>query len=275
MLQTHEAQTQIMLDVTAFSCPAIGKFRNDSHRLATLQLEAELHSWHDCFVAYVSTQKAYVEALGAWLSKFIAPEVGFYSSCRSSPLPPGRINGPPALVTCHDWLMSLENLPVMHVRGAMKCFGKDIHALWTQQGVEQHQKRKVDGLAKELDRRTLVLQRAERRILEAKISGKGSESDMFNGIEYLAERKKVLDLFKKRLESEKAKHQISMQETQQITINGFQMGFSSVFQSLAEFSKSCVQMYADLVRQSENAEVAKGEDSNESYIEEISSYLTS
>ncbi|KAF2312454.1 hypothetical protein GH714_034727 [Hevea brasiliensis] len=165
MLESHETQNRVMLEVKFFNCPAYGKFCNDSHRLATLQLEAELDNWSACFAAYVSTQKAYIEALGGWLSKFIAPEVEFYSRGKSS-LPPCRVNGPPLLVTCHDWLAWLENLPDTAVTFAMKSFAKDIHALWNQQGKEQQQKRNVDTIAKEFERRALAFQRAERGSLD-------------------------------------------------------------------------------------------------------------
>jgi hypothetical protein len=153
----------------------------------------------------------------------------------------------------------------------MKSFGKDIHALWNQQGEEQQQKRKVDGLAKELDRRTLAFQRAERRILESKISEQESKLTARNCIEYIAERKNHLEMFRKRLDEEQGKHLASMQETHGITINGFQRGFSSVFESLAEFSKATVKMYSDLGTYMKNAKTEENNDSNISYMEEMGS----
>lgn len=266
MLESHETQNRVMLEVKYFNSRAYGKFSNDSHRLATLQLEAELDNWHSCFTAYVSTQKAYIEALGGWLSKFVSPNVEFCSS--GDPLVlPYRIHWPPLLVTCHDWSACLEKLPHKTVTCAMKSFGKDIHALWNQQGEEQQQKRKVDGLSKELDRRTLAFQRAERRILESKISEQGSEMSVRNFIEDIAERKNELEMFRKRLDVEQGKHLASMKETHGITINGFQRGFSSVFESLAEFSKATVKMYSGLVTYRKNAKTAENNGSNVSYME--------
>lgn len=52
---------------------------------------------------------------------------------------------------------------------------------------------------------------------------------------------------------EMAKHHTSMKDTQNITVNGFQKGFSSVFESLTEFSKSAKKMYDEVVTFSENA----------------------
>nr|DAD41710.1 TPA_asm: hypothetical protein HUJ06_016033 [Nelumbo nucifera] len=263
MLESHETQNRIMFEVRSFTCPAYGKFCNDSHRLATLQLEAEIQNWLECFSGYITAQRAYVEALDGWLSKFIVPEVEFYSRGRSS-IPPYRASGPPLLVICHSWLNSLEKLPDKTVTYALKSFRKDIRALWVQQGEEQQQKRKVDNLAKELDRRVLGFQKVETRILESKLSEHKIEPDVQQRIEYLAERRNLLDMFRKRLEMEKSKHHNCMQETQRITLNGFQTGFSSVFETLAEFSKASLKMYDELVTFSEKA---NGKGGNPSYIE--------
>ncbi|XAR73733.1 hypothetical protein NMG60_11007804 [Bertholletia excelsa] len=252
MLESHEIQRQAMAEVKFFNCPAYGKFCNDSHRLATLQLEAELQNWLTCFQEFVSAQKEYSEALSGWLSKFIASDVEFCSMNKSSLLPSQTSGayGPPLFVICHNWLVSLEKLPDKVVTIAMKSFLKDVRALWAQQGEEQQQKRKVDGLAKELDKRVLAFQRAEGQVLDSKISGQTMELGVRQRVEYLAGRKDLLDVFKKKLDAEKAKHRDKMQETQRVTLHGFQAGFSSVFELLMEFSQASLKMYANLIANS-------------------------
>ncbi|RVW38519.1 Nitrate regulatory gene2 protein [Vitis vinifera] len=262
MLESHQTQNQILFEVKSFTCPSYGKFCNESHRLATLQLEAELLNWRACFGEYIMAQKAYIEALHGWLSKFVVPEVEFCSRGRRS-APPCPANGPPLLITCHDWLSSLQKLPDETVSRAMKSFGKDIKALWVHQGEEQQQKRKVDGLAKELDRRILAFQKAENRVLEFKLSEQKPEPDGQHQDEYLTEKRDLLDMFRRKLDVEKEKHHNCMQETQRVTLNGIQTGFSSVFESLTEFCKASLKMYNDLVNYSESAEKA----GNPSYIE--------
>lgn len=251
MLESHEYQRLLMYEVNSFNSPTYG---SNSHRLATLQLEAELRNWHSCFVAYISSQKAYIEALSNWLSKFVVPETDLYSN-RKCQLHLYMINGPPLLIMCHDWLLFLDNLPCKVVTSAMKRFRKNIHALLDQQEQEQQQKRKVDGLTKELDKKVLTFQKAERKILESKMPEQQIELHVRSRIEYLTERKDQLDMLRKRLEEEKLKHQTSMQDTQLITVSGFQIGFSSVFMSLSEFSQAVVKMYADLLTFSENSRV--------------------
>ena len=159
---------------------------------------------------YVFLREAYIEALSGWLSKFIAPEVELCSKNRSSS-PVLGVNGPPLLATCHEWLASLEKLPNEAVVCALKNFGKDIRALWVQQGEEQKQKIKVEGLAKELERKVLAFQRIESRILGSKLSEQEIEVNV--RIEYLAERKNLLDMFRKRIDAEKVKHHASMEES--------------------------------------------------------------
>ncbi|XP_050261834.1 protein ALTERED PHOSPHATE STARVATION RESPONSE 1-like [Quercus robur] len=266
MLDSHETQNKILFEVRSFTCPTFGKFCNDTHRLATLQLEAELQNWHACFMDYVAAQKGYVEALHGWLSKFIAPEVEVYSRgsrSRNSAVP-FRVNGPPLLVICHDWLASMDKLPDKAVAFALKSFAKDVRALWHQQGKEQQQKRKVDSLAKDLDRRILSFQKVESRFLESKLTEQKSESEVEHPDYYLTDKKDQLDTLRSKLDTEKEKHHNYMQETQRITLNGFQTGFSTIFESLVEFSKVSQNIYNDLVNCKENAEKAE----NLSYIED-------
>ncbi|KAJ4829559.1 hypothetical protein Tsubulata_017169 [Turnera subulata] len=262
MLESHETQNKILVEVKSFACPAHGKFCNDSHRLATLQLEAELLNWRACFAEYLAAQKAYVEALHGWLTKFLVPEVEFYSRGRSSAAP-FRAAGPPLLVTCHDWLSAMEKLPDRAVSVALKSFSKDVRALWAQQGEEQHQKRKVDSLAKELDRRTLAFQRSETRFLESKLIEYKPETNAEYPDEHVTDKKDQLDLFRKKLDIERDKHQNYVQETQRMTLSGFQTGFTAVFESLTEFSKASMNMFNDLVNYSENA----GKVENQPFIE--------
>ncbi|XP_060168655.1 protein ALTERED PHOSPHATE STARVATION RESPONSE 1-like [Lycium barbarum] len=253
MLESHKIQNKIIFDVKSFTCPTYGKFSNDSHRFATIQLDVELQNWRARFQDYIVAQKAYAEALHGWLSKFTVPEVEFYSKSRSS-TPACRANGPPLLMICHDWLSAMNKLPDRAVSVALKGCGKDIRALWVQQGGEQQQKRKVDSMSKELDRKTLAFQKAENKLYEFKLTDRSSELEDDHRAEYLKERKDLLDDFRKRVDLEKEEHQKCMQETQRITLNGFQTGFCRVFESITEFSSAALKMYNELLSSGEKAE---------------------
>ncbi|XP_021775167.1 uncharacterized protein LOC110739018 [Chenopodium quinoa] len=267
MMESHETQNHIIYEVKTFDCPTYGKFCNDSHRLATLQLEAEIQNWRECFAEYVAAQRSYVETLHGWLSKFIVPEVEYGSKSKRFNPPPYRAKGPPMYMICRDWLTSMENLPDKAVSVAMKSFVRDVRALWVQQGEEQEQKRKVDKMAKELEKKMIAYQKVEGRIqettklLEYNPSEKDAESQedtqQQHQADSLAEKKDALDNFKRRLEFEKEKHHNYMEETQRITLNGFQSGFSLIFDSMVHFSKASLKMYNDLVNDRQNFE--KGE----------------
>ena len=266
MLESHETQKQIMLEVKSFSCPAYGKFCSDLQRQVTVRLEAELQNWRACFTSYVAVQRAYVEALEGWLSKFFIPDIEYYSRSRSSAPSYNRVGAPPLLIICHDWSNTTKKLPDRAVSLAMKGFIKATRVLWAKQGEELQQKRKVDGLAKELDRRVLDFQKAENKVLESKLSDK-PEPDVRDRVEYLSGRKDLLDIFRKKLDVEKAKHQECMQETQRVTLNGFRNGLTSVFETLADFSKDCLKLYNELLMQNEKGKAAIETDGKPSWIE--------
>ncbi|KAI3765699.1 hypothetical protein L2E82_15741 [Cichorium intybus] len=255
MLESHEIQNKIMNEVKLFTCPTYGKFSNNNHRLATLQLEAELQNWRTCFRDYITAQKQYVGALYSWLSKFMVPEVEFYSKSRNTSQPFQTINGPRLLMICQDWFNLMDKLPDKSVFFAMKSFSKDLHALWVQQGKEQDQKRKVDSLSKELDRKILAFQKTENRVFEPNLEL--CEIGVDHRADYLKERKDFLDGFRAKVELERGKHQSCMQETQRITLNGFQTGFCRVFEASIEFSKGSLKMYNDLVGSSHEEDGSK------------------
>lgn len=258
MLESHETQNKILLEVKSFDSPTYGKFCNDSHRLATLQLEAEVQNWRACFNEYVAAQKAYIEALQGWLSKFLVPEVEFYSRGKSSVLP-CQAAGPPLLRICNSWMSSMETLPDKAVSFSLKSFSKDVRALWAQQGEEQQHKRKVDSLAKELDRRTLTYQKAETRLLNPKLIEYKPDPDAEHHTDHLSEKKDQLDMLRIKLEIQKDKHHNCVQETQRITLNGIQTGFAAVFESLSEFAKASMNMYNNLVNSSEKGKQVDGQ----------------
>lgn len=262
MLESHETQQKILSEVKYFTCPAYGKFCNQSRGLATLQLEAELHHWRMCFREYTAAQKAYVEALCGWLSKFVVPEVEFCSRSRNVSMPmPFHVNGPPLLMICNEWLTSLRKLPDKTVILALKSVVKDVKALWIQQCKEQQQKRKVDSLTKDLDRRYLGTYKLKTKMLELQVTEHtSSEEETVCEDECMMEKSDYLETLSRKLEAEKEKHYSCMQETQRMTLNGMQFGFSRVLESLTEFSKASQKMYNDLVTFSEKTE-------NVSYIE--------
>ncbi|CAA2992791.1 Hypothetical predicted protein [Olea europaea subsp. europaea] len=252
MLESHEIQNKIIQEVKLFTCPSYGKFCNESHRRATLQLETELLNWRARFTEYITAQKAYIKALHGWLAKFVVSEVEFYS--RGTTSTPCYLNGPPLLVICRDWLASMDKLPDKVVSFAIKSCSMDVRALWVLKGKEQQQKGKVDNLSRELDRKILAFQKIENNRFDFKLTDHNTEQAIEHRDECLKEKKDTLDNFQKRVDLEKEKHHNCVQETERITLHGFQTGFNKVFESMTEFSKAALSMYSDLLDNIVNAE---------------------
>ncbi|KAK2656925.1 hypothetical protein Ddye_009977 [Dipteronia dyeriana] len=255
MFESHEIQGQIMLEVGSFGCSVYGKLRDESHLLASLQLLGALQKWSANFTKYVSTQKAYVRAIDGWLSRF------FFSKNKSLMAPP-----PPLLILCQNWLASLKLLPDEPVERALESFCEDIRALWIQQGAEMQQKRKVNMLMRECERREMEFNKS----IEAKLVDQDHElkpeEDLQKMLKCLKTKKDMLDLFKDRVEIERAKHLSGIEQTKQMALTGFHTGFSSVFESLTGFSKASVNMYTDLlmyIRNDSDTEEESGNSSEE------------
>ncbi|TVU10220.1 hypothetical protein EJB05_43734 [Eragrostis curvula] len=248
MVDSHETQRQIMFEVNSFTCPAYGKFCNDAQRHATLKLEVELRNWRSCFMGYVNAQKAYIEALDGWLSKFILTDTIRYSRGISS-IAPDRAGAPTLVVICHDWYTTLSKFPNKRVSFTMRNFIRSVRVLWLKQGEEQQQKRKVDSLAKEMDKKLTAYKRAENKVIETKLPDFRPELDVKQRMEHLSEKKELINTLRKKVEAEKAKHHACMRDTHDVTLNGFKIGLASIFESLTEFSKDSVKLYEDLLTQ--------------------------
>ncbi|KAL8158824.1 hypothetical protein V2J09_000361 [Rumex salicifolius] len=249
MLDCHETQKMIISEVKTYECPTFGKFCANSHRLATLQLEAEIQNWQESFHEYIAAQRSYIEALHGWLAKFMVQEVEFYS--------PFRVNGPPLYTLCHGWLSAMESLPEKAVSVAMRSLLKNIRALWVQQGEEQEQMRRVEKMIKELDQKIAAYKKAESRFDEPKLIEYKADSDAKKGddVQPQAEQLMKQDLvesIRKRVEMEKERHHTCKQETQRTTLNGFSTGFGFIFESLVHFTKASTNMYNELVTSSQN-----------------------
>nr|GEV86154.1 nitrate regulatory gene2 protein-like [Tanacetum cinerariifolium] len=227
MLESHKLQSRTMFGVKTFTCAVL---TNDGSRhLATLQLEAEIQNWRTCFSSYIASTEAYIEALSEWAYRTIGPEHEF--------------DTPPLVFTmCRNWLTVIKNLPDNVVTYSMKRFAKDLRTLWFHQEMEQRQKRKVDQLVAESGKKLVSFEREERNIVKSR------PLNVKNKVDVLAEKKAQLESFRRMVETEKAKHNECVEETRRVILVGFQTGFSSVFDSLAEFSDVCVRKYGHVAQ---------------------------
>ncbi|KAG0460432.1 hypothetical protein HPP92_020729 [Vanilla planifolia] len=257
MQKSHERQKQVMLDLKAFTCHSYGRYCSDSQRQVTKKLEEQIENWRTCFKSYVAAHGSYVEALNGWLSKFFVPDMKYYNRTKS--FAQSYVEGspsPPLLLISQEWMSLSRRLPDRTVSISMKGFINNLRVLLAKQWEEQQQKKKVDSLTKEFDQRFAMLQKAENKMLEYKLSDLHAEPQIRDRVEHLAGRKDLMDAFRQKLDVEKAKHQNCMQETTLTTLNGFKMGLCSVFETLTEFSKASLDLYSVLLAANERAKVA-------------------
>ena len=151
----------------------------------------------------------------------------------------------------------MSKFPNKRVAFTMRNFVRSVRVLWLKQGEEQQQKRKVDSLAKELDKKVTAYKRAENRIIGTKLLEHKPEIDAKQRMEHLSEKKEMLNVLRKRIETEKAKHHACMRDTHDVTLNGFKIGLASIFESLAEFSKDSVKLYEDLLARAHDKDSEK------------------
>ncbi|GMH24004.1 hypothetical protein Nepgr_025847 [Nepenthes gracilis] len=243
MLESHKLQEKAMFRVKSFGSRA-GNGSNESLRLATLKLGAALQCWHACFSERISMEKAYVKSLHGWLSKLTDVETEIYPMPARASRAAFQTGGRGLLVACQGWLVSLERLPDRAVERAIKSLAMDVRSLWAQQGEEQQQKKKVDGIAEETERRAFALRKEGLVVTRMKTPGETVRVrvDCLGG-----EKEDSVDRLRKRLEFEKSIHHGIMDETKRMVSDGLRVGFSSVFESMIDFSKASVKLYADLV----------------------------
>ncbi|KAK2405491.1 hypothetical protein QL285_054723 [Trifolium repens] len=104
--------------------------------------------------------------------------------------------GPPLLVICNDWLTCMRQLPDKTVALASKSVVK---VLWIQQCKEQQQKRRVESLTKDLDRRYLGSYKLKTKMLELQVTEHRSEEETEE--ECMMEKSDYLETLRRKLEN--------------------------------------------------------------------------
>ncbi|KAL6192355.1 hypothetical protein ACLB2K_033446 [Fragaria x ananassa] len=209
MSECHSIQKDIMSKAETYDVLKI----NDASTYKKIKvLKQDLSNWRRCFAAYISSQKAYVGALDSWVSH------SFPSFCEDD-IHENHILS----LLLKTWSSAgLEELPVKEVTDAMKSLEKQVEELKVQLRKEGKQKRKV--------------KRLERRVQELKINVIKFDDE--------GDDEKLESLEYKLSEEEKALH--SRIEKREVAANAVCTGFSSVFESLAEFSETCYEKIAQI-----------------------------
>ncbi|KAG6505677.1 hypothetical protein ZIOFF_038042 [Zingiber officinale] len=90
----------------------------------------------------------------------------------------------------------------------------------------------------------------------SKLSEDDPEPEISHRPEHLVNRKEMLDVLKKKLEIEKAKHHACLRSTHEITLNRIKIGLTSIFESLSEFTNDSFKLYDELLMHNDKAKPA-------------------
>ncbi|RZR92567.1 hypothetical protein BHM03_00020881 [Ensete ventricosum] len=203
---------------------------------ATIELEEELLNWCSCFSNWIKAQKAYIEALNGWLLKWLLQERE-ETPDGVAPFSPSRIGAPGAFIIANDWYHNMDAICEAEVIDSMQTFAINIHRLWETQDEEQRQKLKAEYLSRDFARRLRSLQ---------KENGMPGQEHMpiSNGDEAShQEHKMSLDAMKRRLDEERAKHEETIIQLQQVTASNLRTGLVPIFQALENFSSETLKGY--------------------------------
>ncbi|KAL5716161.1 hypothetical protein ACHQM5_017889 [Ranunculus cassubicifolius] len=243
MYECHQVQNHIAQQLKHLNNHPSVKPTTDYHRQSTTQLEAEVGGWYMSFCNLLKTQREYVQILNRWiqLTDFLVDgeqERDGLSIVQQ---------------LCEHWMLAMDHLPDKVAAEAIKSFLSVIHSIVMQQSEEQMLQKKSERLEKKLEREIDLLNEMEKK----------SETNIDSPNHPLAVKRAKIELFKKRVEDEKAKHLNSVQLSHTMTLNNLQKSLPNVFQALTAFSSSCVQTFEAI-----NSHSKKGSsrDDGETYV---------
>lgn len=236
LLDCHRKQLQAIADSKNQSLTAKTGSQSQSIAKATKELELDLLHWCHCFKEWISTQKAYIEALNGWLMKWL-PEELEQTPDGVAPFSPGRIGAPAVYIISNDWFHAIKSISEDKVTETMHDFSVVAHKLWESQNKEQHLRLKAEYLSRNYDRSKSLLQD----------SGMYERMDIVsvteNGEEHHDDRMTELDSMKKILEEVKAEHEETVKQVQDAASSILQTGLIPIFEALETFSSETLKAY--------------------------------
>ncbi|XP_077214257.1 uncharacterized protein LOC143849088 [Tasmannia lanceolata] len=245
LVKCHQKQFQAIVEGKLRN--VIGKtgIRRDSSMRATMELEMELLSWSNCFNKWISSQKAYVEALNGWLLKCLLNEPE-ETPDGIVPFSPSRIGAPPVFIICNDWYNAMERISELEVTNAMHNFAKSVHKLWERQDEEQRQKLKAEYLSKDLEKRLKSL-REEGRKIRGNLDGSDKSAVSLSPDD---EQRAAFDSMKNRLDEERAKHKETIKQVHEAVSGSLEMGLIPIFEAMENFTSQTLKAYEEVRIQS-------------------------
>ncbi|XP_020596888.1 uncharacterized protein LOC110036714 [Phalaenopsis equestris] len=235
MLDCHHRQFQAIVEARSQKFLLKSFSPQSLPAKVTSELELELMNWCSCFSNWVRAQKAYIESLNGWLMKWLHQEQE-ETPDGIVPFSPGRIGAPAIFVFSSDWFHMIERTSEDEVLEAMHAFATNLHRLCETQDEEQQQKLKAEYLSQDFARKLKALHN------QNKISMPSSNdiADLNSG------HMMHIDLMRKQLDEEKAKHKEAMKQIQEVVSCSLKTGLIPIFESLENYSSQTLKCYDEL-----------------------------
>lgn len=249
MNDCHQIQNSIVQQVKNLGTLASREFTSDSHRQATLQLEAEVTAWHISFCSLIKSQQDYICALYEW-ARLSLVQLGNEAQWE-------RGNRPPIYTLCDVWQQVLKRLPDKVASESIKSFISVVHAIVMQQADEQKRKKKAENISRELQKKMIALRNIEKKYyssysIPARADATTESQFELGHTDPLAEKRAEIEIYKRRLEDEKANYSKSARGTREMTLNNIQTGLPGLFQALSSFSSVCASSFEEIYNQTKS-----------------------
>ncbi|XP_008810929.1 protein ALTERED PHOSPHATE STARVATION RESPONSE 1-like [Phoenix dactylifera] len=242
ILDCHRRQFQAIIESKSQSLIVKTGIQRNSAAKVTIELELELLNWCSCFGNWIRTQKSYIEALNGWLMKWLLQEKE-ETPDGVIPFSPSRIGAPAAFIISNDWYHMIERISEAEVIKAIRSFAVSVHGLWERQDEEQRQKLKAEYLSKDFARRLRSLQKESGMHGYLDVSDKTAISVSNNVGASHDDHMMALDEMKKRVDEERARHEETIKEVQEVAASNLRMGLIPIFEALGNFTSETLKGY--------------------------------
>ncbi|KAH7416230.1 hypothetical protein KP509_14G081800 [Ceratopteris richardii] len=244
MHQYHQQQCQLIEGMKNLDSSFAPIATHDLHHKNTCQLESEITILHQHLEKVISTQKDYISCVYDWLRLHI---IQIENDGRDTPGSPQKMSTPPLFYLCKEWRSELDKLPINVILNSLKAFTNVIHELILQQTEELKQKKKLEGLKKELEKKEQKCQEMkynEQWLLQQATDRK--EDTKVGGVNAFMESERMLQLLRENVDVEKEKYKQLCSKSGSMAMSSLEKGLPQFLNSIKDFADACFQCYAHL-----------------------------
>ncbi len=230
--------------------------------------------WVESLSKLVNTQREYLKNLTGWLRlslfHFVEPQ-------RNGSRSPDRSqlhceNASPVYGLCQQWQTSMDQVPDRVAIEAIAGFASVVHEMLRLQCEELRIKKKVEFLARELEKREVSLHGASMRDFSFRppllhsppLKNSGDNNGYDQNADFISrggpevnERRQRMETVRRRLEEELEAEQKAHIDTRAYTLNSLQTGLPCLFQAMVTFSNVEAEIYERLYTMGDSRNLAR------------------